>query len=125
MTRPLLETQVHNPAPRKGVIARPRLLQRLNRAAEAKLTLLSAPAGFGKTTLLAAWLASGQLRAGWLSLDPRDNQPGKFWTYAIAPLRRVAPSAGATALTLLESPGTPVESVLGLLLNDLNELPHD
>jgi ATP/maltotriose-dependent transcriptional regulator MalT len=95
MIRPILETKLHMPTWRKGLIARRRLLERLNRVAEAKLTLVSAPAaGFGKTTLLAAWLASGQLRASWLSLDHGDNHATSFWTYVIAALRRRRQASG-------------------------------
>ena len=75
---PLLETKLYIPRLRRGLVARPRLSERLNRGAESKLTLVSAPAGFGKTTLLAEWLAGtpadGRSTA-WLSLDPGDNSP--------------------------------------------------
>ena len=87
--------------------------------------LVSAPAGFGKTTLLAAWLASGQHRAGWLSLDQGDNRTRSFWTYVIAALQRASPGVGAAALALLDESDAPIESVLGLLLNDLGPLPQD
>ena len=75
--------------------------------------LVSAPAGFGKTTLLAAWLAAGAAApangryTAWLSLDRDDNQPGSFWTYVIAALRTVAPGFGASALGLLQAPQPP------------------
>ena len=85
---------------------RPRLIERLDRGAASKLTLVSAPAGFGKTTLLAEWLAAGRVAergsAAWLSLDQGDNDPASFWTYVIAALRTVAPGVGADALALLE-----------------------
>ena len=71
MTSPLLETKLYIPRSRRGLVRRPRLSERLNRGVGAKLTLVSAPAGFGKTTLLAAWL----------SLDHNDNQPASFWTH--------------------------------------------
>ncbi len=88
MAGPLLETKLHVPR-RRGLVSRPRLGARLNRGAEAALTLVSAPAGFGKTTLVAEWVtaASADDRAvGWLSLDERDNDPAVFWNYLIAAL---------------------------------------
>jgi len=104
---PLLETKLYAPRLRRGLVARPRLSDRLGRGAESKLTLISAPAGFGKTTLLAEWLAAapadGQSVA-WLSLDQADNQAASFWTYLIAALQTVAPAVGASALSLLQGP---------------------
>src|SRR5437870_9592024 len=110
MTSPLLETKLYIPRSRRGLVPRPRLSERLDRGVEAKLTFVSAPAGFGKTTLLAEWLATApaDLRsAAWLSLDQGDNQPGSFWTYLITALRRAAPGVGAGALALLQSPRPP------------------
>ena len=126
---PLLETKLYVPRVRRGLVARPRLNERLSRGAESKLTLISAPPGFGKTTLLAEWLAStpaGQRSAAWLSLDAADNQPRTFWTYLIAALQTVAPGAGASALALLEGPKPPpIERVLATLLNELRPVPDD
>ncbi len=89
MAGPLLETRLHVPRWRRGLVARPRLSERLSRGAEPALTLVSAPAGFGKTTLLAQWLAAapaeGRSVAG-LSLDQRDNDPALFWTYLVGAL---------------------------------------
>src|SRR5215213_7889810 len=82
----LLETKLYVPRRRRGAVPRPRLSARLEQGAEAKLTLVSAPAGFGKSTLLAEWLAAapaGARSAAWLSLDHGDNDPGSFWTYLI------------------------------------------
>jgi LuxR family maltose regulon positive regulatory protein len=86
MAGPLLETKLHVPRRRRGLVARPRLSERQSRGAESALTLVSAPAGFGKTTLLAEWLAAAAAdgrSAAWLSLDQRDNDPALFWTYLI------------------------------------------
>ena len=90
------------------------------------MTIVSAPAGFGKSTLLAVWLAEasargeGELAAAWLSLDAGDDDPALFWTYVIASLRTIAPDVGAEALALVETPG-PVspQALLTGLLNDL------
>jgi LuxR family maltose regulon positive regulatory protein len=126
---PLLETKLYVPKPRRGLVARPRLGERLSRGAESKLTLVSAPAGFGKTTLLAEWLtappADGRSVA-WLSLDPGDNQPASFWTYLITALQTAAPGVGASALSLVQGPQPPpIETVLATLLNELGAVPDD
>src|SRR5436190_1556827 len=79
---------------RRGLVPRPRLNERLNRGTEAKLTLVSAPAGFGKTTLLAEWLAAApaeERSVAWLSLDQSDNHPPSFWTYLVTALQTVEP----------------------------------
>ena len=93
--------------------------------------LVSAPAGFGKTTLLTEWLAgpatpADRRRAAWLSLDRGDNNPASFWTYVIAALRTAAPGVGEDALALLQAPGPqPNETVLTTLLNDLGAVAGD
>src|SRR5947208_2161343 len=107
---PLLETKFYVPRSRPGLVPRPRLSERLDRGAASKLMLISAPAGFGKTTLLAEWLAAGpaaptnERSAAWLSLDQGDNDPASFWTYVIAALRTVAPGVGVSTLALLQEP---------------------
>ena len=128
MAGPLLETKLHVPRWRRDLVARPRLSDRLSRGAESALTLVSAPAGFGKTTLLAEWLAiaAADGRAvAWLSLDPRDNDPALFWTYLVAALKTAAPGAGAGALSLLQPPEPPGEAGLVTLLNDLDAISDD
>ena len=129
MTRPLLETKLYVPRRRRGVVPRARLIDRLNRGAEGKLTLVSAPAGFGKTTLLAEWLAAapddGKLSA-WLSLDESDNDAASFWKYLIAALQTMAPEIGADALAVLQSPRPPpIATVLATVLNELNAIAQD
>jgi LuxR family maltose regulon positive regulatory protein len=127
MAGPLLETKLHVPRLRRALVARPRLSERLSRGAESALTLVSAPAGFGKTTLLTEWLADaptdGQ-SAAWLSLDQRDNDPAVFWTYLIAALQTAAPGVGEGALLQLQSPRAPIEAVLAALLNDLSAVSN-
>ena len=128
MASPLLETKLHVPRGRRGLVARPRLSERLSRGVESALTLVSAPAGFGKTTLLAEWLAApaadGQSVA-WLSLDQRDNDPALFWTYLVAALRTAAPGVGAGALSILQSPAPQSEAVVATLLNELDTIAGD
>ena len=110
---PLLEMKLYVPRSRRGLVPRPRLSERLDRGAASTLTLVSAPAGFGKTTLLTEWLAAGlaapagERLAAWLSLDRADNDPASFWTYVIAALRTVASGVGESALALLRAPRAP------------------
>ncbi len=132
MPAALLETKFYVPRLRRGLVPRRRLCERLDRGAVSKLVLVSAPAGFGKTTLLAEWLAGGRAGvaggrlAAWLSVDRGDNDPASFWAYVIAALRAVAPGVGAGALALLQAPQPPpVETVLTVLLNDLGGVAAD
>jgi LuxR family maltose regulon positive regulatory protein len=126
---PLLETKLYVPKLRRSLVVRPRLIERLSRGAESKLTLISAPAGFGKTTVVAEWLAAvpaGGPSAAWLSLDSGDNEPASFWTYVIAALQTVAPGVGAAALSLLQAPRPPpIETLLAPLLNELSAGSND
>ena len=128
MASPLVATKLYIPKARRGLVARLRLSERLSRGAKSRLTLISAPAGFGKTTLLSAWLeASGteQRFVAWLSLEESDRQPGLFWTYAITALQSVLPGVGAGALTLLQSVQAPIETVIATLLNELSAMPNE
>ncbi len=132
MPAALLETKLYVPRFRRGVVPRPRLSERLDRGTASKLVLVSAPAGFGKTTLLAEWLAAGPAAPGderlaaWLSLDRADNDPVSFWTYVIAALRTVASGVGEAALALLQTPQPPpIETVLTAALNELGAIAAD
>jgi LuxR family maltose regulon positive regulatory protein len=128
MAGPLLETKLHVPRRRRGLIARPRLSERLSHGAESALTLVSAPAGFGKTTLLAQWLATAPADGrpvAWLSLDQRDNDPALFWTYLVGALKTAGQAVGASALSLLQSRQPPSEADLATLLNDLDAISND
>ena len=128
MPGPLLETKLHIPRRRPGLVARPRLIDRLSRGAESALTLVSAPAGFGKTSLLADWLAAAGVDercTAWLSLDQRDNDPALFWTYLVAALKTAVPGIGGSALSLLESPQPPMDVIRATLINDLGATSSD
>jgi LuxR family maltose regulon positive regulatory protein len=128
MNGQLLTTKFEAPQNHPGFVARPRLYNRLDAGLERRLTLLSAPAGFGKTALLSAWRtrhASEERPIGWFSLDESDNDAARFWAYAIGALQRVRSGIGEHALTLLDLPQTPIEAVLSSLLNDVAEMPHD
>jgi LuxR family maltose regulon positive regulatory protein len=127
MASQLLATKFYVPRPRSGLVPRPSLTGRLLGGTESKLTLISAPAGFGKSTLLAEWLAApidGSVTA-WLSLDPGDDHPSTFWPHLIAALQSARPGIGASSLSLLESPDLSIQAILAPLLNELNELPDD
>jgi LuxR family maltose regulon positive regulatory protein len=121
--------KLYVPKSRSGLVPRPRLSKRLDRGTASKLTLVSAPAGFGKTTLLTEWLAegpAGERQVAWLSLDRADNDPASFWTYVIAALRTAAAGVGESALSLLQaSSPPPTETVLTVLLNELGAIAAD
>ncbi len=124
---PLLSTKLHAPRRRRGLVERPRLTDRLVEATLPSLTIVAAPAGFGKTTLLADWSASSEREGrstAWLSLDARDNDPTVFWSYVIAAVQTAAPAAGQDASALLGS-SQPLESVVASLLNDLAGVTHE
>jgi ATP/maltotriose-dependent transcriptional regulator MalT len=117
---PLITTKLHMPRPRTQLVSRSQLAERLQQGMTDALTLVSAPAGFGKTTVLAQWLAESGTPAAWLSLEPDDNEPVRFLSYLIATLQTLDPSIGVTALSLLRTPQpAPPETVLARLVNDL------
>jgi LuxR family transcriptional regulator, maltose regulon positive regulatory protein len=121
LTDPLLATKLHVPRPRPQLVHRPRLIQRLQQGMELPLTLLSAPAGFGKSTLLADWLASCAIPVAWLSLEAADNEPTRFLSSLIAALQTCDPQLGTMVQALLHplhSP--PLEAMLAMLLSDLD-----
>ena len=120
----LLATKLHVPAIGGQLVHRAALLDALSAGRRRKLTLLSAPAGWGKTTLLAQWaLGAGEdQRFGWLSLDRSDNDPVWFWMYVIAALQKGSPGVGTRAVELLAMGADPVQVVLPTLLNDLDTI---
>ena len=120
----LLAAKLDVPAIGGQLVHRGALLDALSAGRGRKLTLLSAPAGWGKTTLLAQWaLGAGEdERFGWLSLDPSDNDPVWFWMYVVAALQKVSPGVGTRAVELLAMGADPVQVVLPTLLNDLDTI---
>ena len=110
----LLATKLHVPGPRPGFVARPRLVGALGR----ELVLVCAPAGFGKTALLADWLRSGDRPVAWLSLDAGDNDPVRFWRHVVAALDRAQPGISEQVAPL----GPPVSGCEGLVTAIINEL---
>jgi len=123
---PLLATKLHRPLPRTHLVRRPQLAERLTQGAVGPLTLVSAPAGFGKTTLLAQWLAESGMPVAWLSLEAGDNEMVRFLSYLIAALQTLDPHLGAVALALLQMPQqAAAETVLTLLTNDVGSPGRD
>ena len=126
MSLPILATKLYIPPPRPKVVLRPRLIERLNEGLTSgrKLTLISAPAGFGKTTLVSEWVAGCERPVAWLSLDEGDNDPARFLTYLVAALQTIAPNIGEGVLAVLQSPQPPpTESILTTLLNEITAIP--
>jgi LuxR family maltose regulon positive regulatory protein len=117
---PLLMVKAKPPPVRPHAVDRPRLLRQLDDGLRCRLTLISAPAGFGKTTLLSQWAGSAPCRVAWLSLDHTDNDWLRFWSYVVAALQTVYPDAGQPALTVLRAlQEPPAASVPALLANEL------
>jgi LuxR family maltose regulon positive regulatory protein len=116
----LVRTKLFIPRPRKNLVRRPRLVERLNRGLDGKFTLIAAPAGFGKTTLLSEWIPQSPCCVTWLSLEQSDNDPTRFWTYFIASLQSLSPQLGENALALLQSSqAPPIASILTVLINEI------
>ena len=151
MEMPLLQTKLYIPPPRptSSVVPRPRLIERLNEGLLRKLTFISAPAGFGKTTLVSSWLnnlrfTNDDLRldaakesqivnrkskivnqVAWLSLDDADNDPVRFLTYVVAALQTIEANIGKGTLRALQAPQPPpTEAVLTAVINDVAALPN-
>ena len=120
----LVTTKLHPPRRRRNLVARPRLLDLATRTGHPALTLVSAPAGFGKSTLVADWLA-GVPTTAWLSLDTRDDDPEQFWTYVLAALATVSPDLSAEPAALLRGRTVPLETVVTTLINDLETASQD
>jgi LuxR family maltose regulon positive regulatory protein len=125
---PLLQTKLHVPSTRQELVPRLRLVERLDEGLRQgqglgrKMTLVSAPAGFGKTTLVAEWAGAIGRPVGWLSLDRGDNNPTRFWRYVIAALQIVQPAIGGVAMTALQSQESlRFEQLVTSLINDVAE----
>ena len=147
MSAPLLTTKLFIPPPRPNAVLRAALIARLNAGVHRRLTLISAPAGFGKTTLVASWLSQNdeqttlndegvdppvqrsafgvrRFKVAWLSLDAGDADPTRFLTYLVAALRAIAATIGAGVSGVLQSSQPPpAEAILTALLNDVAAIP--
>src|SRR5215217_2647325 len=126
MSLPMLATKLYIPSPRPQVVCRSRLVERLHAGLHRKLTLISAPAGFGKTTLVSEWVAGFERPSAWLSLDEGDNDPTRFLAYLVAALQTIAANIGEGVLGVLKSPQPPpTESILTALLNEITGIPDN
>jgi LuxR family transcriptional regulator, maltose regulon positive regulatory protein len=128
MATQILATKLYIPPPRPKTVFRPRLIGRLNEglAIGCKLTLISAPAGFGKTTLLSEWVAGCGRPVAWLALDEGDNDRSRFLTYLIAALETIAPNIGKGGLAAIQSPETSqTEAILTALINEIATIPEN
>jgi LuxR family maltose regulon positive regulatory protein len=120
---PLLTTKLYIPPPRPRLVPRPHLKERLNAGLYRKLTLVSAPAGFGKTTMMADWVSSSLREVAWISLDEGDNDPVQFLNYLAAAFQQLEPTVGRGVQDLLHSPQLPpLEGVVATLINDVSHL---
>jgi hypothetical protein len=117
----LLQTKLGIPPSRPNLVPRPHLLEALDRAREAKLTLISAPAGFGKTTILTAWARQCDSPIAWLSLSADENDPSRFFLYMVNALKQVFTGIGGASAAMLQSmPPLPVRGALAILINEMS-----
>ena len=116
----LLATKLYLPGPQPGRVLRPRLMARLDEGLARGLVLVCAPAGYGKTVLLADWARRGGQPVAWLSLDAGDNDPARFWRHAVAALDRARPGTGERVAPLLGPPApSSFQGLVTALINDL------
>ena len=124
MAESILATKLYVPPSRPKAILRPRLIERLNKGIDHKLILISASAGFGKTTLVSEWVSTCGRPVAWLSLDESDSDLSRFLTYVIAALQTIQPALGENLLAAMQTPQPPpVEALLTSLLNEISALP--
>jgi len=123
---PVLKTKLFIPQLREGLIARPRLINLINANINKKVCFISAPAGYGKSTLLSEWARTTELPVCWVSLDPSENDPAKFFSYLIAGVQTIWEDLGDTILNALNSPGAPpVDLLWNAWINELSEYSDD
>jgi len=125
MTTPVLHTKLYIPPVRPELVPRPRLVERLNAGLDRKLTLVSAPAGLGKTTLLSEWVRGCGWPVAWLSLDEGANDPARFLAYFVVTLQTIEANVGEGVLSAFQTPQPPlIETVLTALINEIAAMPH-
>ncbi len=121
MDNTLLATKLHVPPPCQILVDRPRLTVTLSKALTSSLTLVSAPAGYGKSTLVSSWLLETDIPSAWLSLDEGDNDPIRFMQYFIAALQKIVPAIQPDLLGILqEKQPAPFESLLNIIINEID-----
>ena len=120
MSSPLLRTKIFIPKPRADLVERSRLISELEDGLNRKMTRISAPAGYGKTTLVSEWLGRINISAGWLSLDQEDNAAPRFWNYFLAALQSSTADLGESTQRLLQAPQQPpLQAILTTLINEI------
>jgi len=130
MSTPILDTKLHAPPLRPNAVPRPCLIERLDGGLQSRLILVSAPAGFGKTSLVSEWVAgrshlNPEVRPAWLSLDEADSDSARFLAHVVAAVRTVAADVGQSVMDMLQaSQPAPTETILTALLNEISSLPH-
>lgn len=123
MIIPILSTKLHKPKPASNVVTRSQLFDVLDRGIDGKCIVVSAPAGFGKTTVITSWLETVEHAVAWLSLEESDNELSRFLRYLIAALQSIEPHIGQQILPALQSEqDLPIENVMTILLNDLTNI---
>ena len=116
---PLAEAKLAAPRLRAGMVQRPRVIQALDGGADAALTLVAAPAGYGKTTAVRAWCARSGTALAWVTLDAGDNDPTRFWTYIATAVDRIRDGLGRRALHRIHASGMPIETAVDELMNGI------
>ena len=116
---PLAEAKLAAPRLRAGMVQRPRVIQALDAGADAALTLVAAPAGYGKTTAVRAWCARSGTALAWVTLDASDNDPTRFWTYIATAVDRIRDGLGRRALHRIHASGMPIETAVDELMNGI------
>ena len=126
LDNPLLATKLHMPRPPQQLVRRPRLVEQFQQALQHRLTLIAAPAGFGKTTLLSAWFQDAHVSPAWVSLDSGDDDPTRFWSYTLAALNTVHMGLSGGQIAQLQSPQPPpLEIILTAVINRMAILPGE
>jgi LuxR family maltose regulon positive regulatory protein len=128
MATSILATKLYIPPPRTQLVPRPRLIERLNEGMHRKMTLIAAPAGYGKTTMLSEWIPQSERCVTWVSLDDGDNDTVRFWAYFIAALQKLDAEIGRNALAHLRTPllsSIDIEEILTILLNEITAFPDN